>query len=114
MLINEAVDAVHARRVAADIELAMTKGVNYPKGLLAWGDEIGLPAISPARALQAEYGEDRYRRARCCDGASAMDGPPLRDQWRARRRAMLSANGAGSGSESARACAARYGARARW
>ena len=63
MLINEAVDAVH-RRVAspADIELAMTRGVNYPRGLLAWGDEIG-PATVLGRleALQDEYGEDRYR-----------------------------------------------------
>jgi 3-hydroxybutyryl-CoA dehydrogenase len=46
----------------ADIELAMTKGVNYPKGLLAWGDEIGAPTIlARLEALQAEYGEDRYR-----------------------------------------------------
>ena len=29
----------------ADIELAMTKGVNYPKGLLAWGDEIGAERV---------------------------------------------------------------------
>lgn len=63
MLVNEAVDAVHMRVASpADIETAMTKGVNYPKGLLAWGDEIG-PAAVLARleALQAEYGEDRYR-----------------------------------------------------
>ena len=40
----------------------MTRGVNYPKGLLAWGDEIG-PAkvLATLEALQAEYGEDRYR-----------------------------------------------------
>jgi 3-hydroxybutyryl-CoA dehydrogenase len=63
MLVNEAVDAVYLRVAApADIETAMTKGVNYPKGLLAWGDEIG-PATVLARleVLQAEYGEDRYR-----------------------------------------------------
>jgi 3-hydroxybutyryl-CoA dehydrogenase len=63
MLVNEAVDAVH-RRIAspADIETAMTRGVNYPRGLLAWGDEIG-PATILGRleALQDEYGEDRYR-----------------------------------------------------
>ena len=42
MLVNEAVDAVRLRVAAPhDIELAMTKGVNYPRGLLAWGDEIG-------------------------------------------------------------------------
>ena len=46
----------------ADIDLAMTKGVNYPKGLLAWGDEIGADACSAgSSACSAEYGEDRYR-----------------------------------------------------
>ena len=63
MLVNEAVDAVH-RRVAspADIETAMTRGVNYPRGLLAWGDAIGPATIlHQLEALQEEYGEDRYR-----------------------------------------------------
>ena len=63
MLVNEAVDAVHMRVASPmDIETAMTCGVNYPKGLLAWGDEIG-PATVLGRleALQDEYGEDRYR-----------------------------------------------------
>ncbi|HEX4932569.1 MAG TPA: 3-hydroxyacyl-CoA dehydrogenase family protein, partial [Gemmatimonadaceae bacterium] len=47
---------------AADIELAMTKGVNYPKGLLAWGNECGLgKLLEHLEALQAETGEDRYR-----------------------------------------------------
>lgn len=36
MLINEAADALFWQVAsAADIDLAMTKGVNYPKGLLA-------------------------------------------------------------------------------
>jgi 3-hydroxybutyryl-CoA dehydrogenase len=63
MLVNEAVDAVFLNvATPADIDLAMTKGVNYPKGLLAWGDEIGLDHIlDRLTALQAEYGEDRYR-----------------------------------------------------
>ena len=63
MLINEAVDAVHMRVASPDdIDLAMTKGVNYPKGLLAWGNEVGLPRVlSRLEQLQAEYGEDRYR-----------------------------------------------------
>jgi 3-hydroxybutyryl-CoA dehydrogenase len=40
----------------------MTKGVNYPKGLLAWGDEIGADEVlARLIALQEEYGEDRYR-----------------------------------------------------
>jgi 3-hydroxybutyryl-CoA dehydrogenase len=63
MLINEAVDAVMLRVASVeDIELAMTRGVNYPKGLLAWGDERGLDwVLDRMTALQAEYGEDRYR-----------------------------------------------------
>jgi 3-hydroxybutyryl-CoA dehydrogenase len=63
MLINEAADAVFLNvATAGDIELAMTKGVNYPKGLLAWGDEIGLPRVlERLTALQDTYGEDRYR-----------------------------------------------------
>ena len=63
MLINEAVDALQLRVAsAADIELAMTKGVNYPKGLLAWGDELGVRTVlARLTALHEEYGEDRYR-----------------------------------------------------
>ncbi|HUQ84400.1 MAG TPA: 3-hydroxyacyl-CoA dehydrogenase NAD-binding domain-containing protein [Gemmatimonadaceae bacterium] len=63
MLVNEAVDAVLMRVASArDIDLAMTKGVNYPKGLIAWGDEIGLSTIlDRLEVLYAEYGEDRYR-----------------------------------------------------
>ena len=63
MLINEAADArLWNIASAEDIETAMTKGVNYPKGLLTWGDDIG-PQVVLARleALHAEYGEDRYR-----------------------------------------------------
>jgi 3-hydroxybutyryl-CoA dehydrogenase len=51
-------------RVASptDIDLAMTKGVNYPRGLLAWSDEIGVAKVLGwLEALQEEYGEDRYR-----------------------------------------------------
>jgi 3-hydroxybutyryl-CoA dehydrogenase len=63
MLINEAVDAVHLRVASpADIDLAMTRGVNYPKGLLAWCDEIGAERVLGWMSrLQEEYGEDRYR-----------------------------------------------------
>ena len=63
MLINEAADAL-LWNVASkkDIDLAMTKGVNYPKGLLAWCDEIGADVIlKRLEKLQSEYGEDRYR-----------------------------------------------------
>lgn len=63
MLINEAVDAVYLRVGSApDIELAMTKGVNYPRGLLAWGDELGLDVVlGEIERLRAEYEEERYR-----------------------------------------------------
>jgi 3-hydroxybutyryl-CoA dehydrogenase len=63
MLINEAADAVHLRVASAhDIDLAMTKGVNYPRGLLAWADELGAATVHQRLvALQEEYGEDRYR-----------------------------------------------------
>lgn len=63
MLINEAVDAVQLRVASPDdLELAMTKGVNYPRGLLAWGDQLGATAVlATLESLQQEYGEDRYR-----------------------------------------------------
>ena len=63
MLINEAADAVWFHIAsAADVDMAMTRGVNYPKGLLAWGNEIGPGEIHRRLlALHDEYGEDRYR-----------------------------------------------------
>ena len=63
MLINEAVDALYLNIASKeDIDLAMTKGVNYPKGLLMWADEIGLKNIlSQLEDLYSEYKEDRYR-----------------------------------------------------
>jgi 3-hydroxybutyryl-CoA dehydrogenase len=63
MLINEAADAVFMRIASPrDVDLAMTKGVNYPKGLLAWADEIGIDVVlARIDALQDEYREDRYR-----------------------------------------------------
>jgi 3-hydroxybutyryl-CoA dehydrogenase len=63
MLANEAADAV-VQGVAAPaaIDLAMQKGVNYPRGPLAWGDAIGAATVRDAIAhLAAHYGEDRYR-----------------------------------------------------
>lgn len=63
MLINEAADAVHYNIASVeDVDLAMTKGVNYPKGLLQWADERGLgDCVATLDALYQEYGEDRYR-----------------------------------------------------
>ncbi len=63
MLINEAADALYyGVATREDIDLAMTKGVNYPKGLLKWADEIGIEKVlSALEKLYAEYNEDRYR-----------------------------------------------------
>ncbi len=63
MLINEAADALFLNIASAqDIDNAMTKGVNYPKGLLAWADEIGVDwCITKMDELYNEYHEDRYR-----------------------------------------------------
>jgi len=63
MLINEAVDALFLNNASAkDIDLAMTKGVNYPKGLLAWADEKGLDTVlAELEVLYHDYCEDRYR-----------------------------------------------------
>lgn len=63
MLINEAADALHLNIASAnDIDNAMTKGVNYPKGLLAWADEIGIKhCVETLDDLYHEYHEDRYR-----------------------------------------------------
>ncbi|NIF07586.1 3-hydroxybutyryl-CoA dehydrogenase [Chryseobacterium sp. Tr-659] len=65
MLINEAVEA---KRLGVandeDIELAMQKGVNYPKGLLSWGKEIGYTKVSEIlHNLYEEYQEERYRQS---------------------------------------------------
>lgn len=63
MLINEAFDALFLNvATREDIDLAMTKGVNYPKGLLQWADELGLDnVLAKLEDLFSEYGEDRYR-----------------------------------------------------
>jgi 3-hydroxybutyryl-CoA dehydrogenase len=40
----------------------MKKGVNYPKGLLQWADEIGIKKIlTHLENLLYQYNEDRYR-----------------------------------------------------
>ena len=63
MLINEAADTLHQHiATEKDIDLAMTKGVNYPKGLLAWANEIGIQTcVERMDALFEEYHEERYR-----------------------------------------------------
>jgi 3-hydroxybutyryl-CoA dehydrogenase len=63
MLINEAADALFLNIASAkDIDNAMTKGVNYPKGLLAWADEKGINwCVEKLDELYNEYHEGRYR-----------------------------------------------------
>lgn len=63
LLINEAADAVFMQIASPNaVDLAMTKGVNYPKGLLAWADELGAEwVLDKLETLFSEYGEDRYR-----------------------------------------------------
>ncbi|MBI4772383.1 MAG: 3-hydroxybutyryl-CoA dehydrogenase, partial [Chloroflexi bacterium] len=62
-LINEAAGALmEGVASAGDIDTAMQLGTNYPRGLLAWGDLIGLDAVlGVMRGLYEEYAEDRYR-----------------------------------------------------
>jgi 3-hydroxybutyryl-CoA dehydrogenase len=63
MLINEAADTLHLNIAnAQDIDLAMTNGVNYPKGLLQWADEKGIDdCVKELDNLFDEYHEERYR-----------------------------------------------------
>ena len=63
MLINEAADALFLNIANRDdIDTAMTKGVNYPKGLLKWADEKGInECVNKLDELHDIYREDRYR-----------------------------------------------------
>jgi 3-hydroxybutyryl-CoA dehydrogenase len=80
MLANEAADAVlQSVASAADIDLAMRAGVNYPQGPLAWADAVGLShVLKVLENLQASYGEERYRpslllRRRVAEGRTFHD-----------------------------------------
>jgi 3-hydroxybutyryl-CoA dehydrogenase len=63
MLVNEAADTLYLNICnEKDIEIAVTKGVNYPKGLIAWGNEVGFNKICGILdSLYDIYKEDRYR-----------------------------------------------------
>lgn len=81
MLANEAADTVlHGVASAADIDLAMRAGVNYPQGPLAWADALGPGFVLRTLAhLQAAYGEERYRpslllRRLCATGGHFHEG----------------------------------------
>ena len=60
---NEAADVVHWRiATPSDVDLAMTKGVNYPRGPLAWGNELGLHRVlGEIDRLRDETEDERYR-----------------------------------------------------
>jgi 3-hydroxybutyryl-CoA dehydrogenase len=82
MLANEAADAVtQGIGRARDVDLAMEKGVNYPRGPLAWAQAIGTERIREVLAnLAAHYGEDRYRLSpliarRCASRQPLHEGP---------------------------------------
>ena len=72
MLINEAADTLYTGIAnEKDIETAMTTGVNYPKGLLAWANEIGFEnCVAQMDELYHIYHEDRYR---CCPLLRTME-----------------------------------------
>jgi 3-hydroxybutyryl-CoA dehydrogenase len=63
MLANEALDAVNQGVCSARaVDIAMQKGVNYPRGPLAWADAVGLGHVAAVlHNLAQTYGEDRYR-----------------------------------------------------
>jgi 3-hydroxybutyryl-CoA dehydrogenase len=49
---------------AADIDAGMIHGLNYPRGILSWADEIGLDhVLSVIDGLYEERRDDRYRAA---------------------------------------------------
>lgn len=63
MLFNEAIDAFYLRlALRADLDTAMIKGVNYPKGLLQWAEDFGVvKTYEILNGLYNEYQEERYR-----------------------------------------------------
>lgn len=65
LIINEAAFAyMEGTATAADIDLAMRLGTNYPQGPLAWADEIGLDDVyAVLSGLYRALGEERYRPA---------------------------------------------------
>ena len=62
-VINEAAFALgEGVGSARDIDAGMVHGLNYPRGILAWADEIGIDhVLGVLDALGAETGDDRYR-----------------------------------------------------
>jgi 3-hydroxybutyryl-CoA dehydrogenase len=63
MLINGAYDSIFMQIAdSKDIDLATIKGLNFPKGLISWSNEMGLKnSLHQIQSLFDSYGEDRYR-----------------------------------------------------
>jgi len=63
MLANEAADAVSQGVCsAADVDAAMRLGVNYPRGPVAWAEQLGVRTVRDVLSnLAHSTGEDRYR-----------------------------------------------------
>ncbi len=63
MLINEAADTLMMKIASKeDIDLAVKLGVNYPKGLFEWANELGIDrVVNTLSKLYERYNEDRYR-----------------------------------------------------
>jgi 3-hydroxybutyryl-CoA dehydrogenase len=76
MLINEAADAVHSGICSIeDADTAMTKGVNYPCGLLEWCDQLGSRyVVNMIKNLRAVYAEERYRVSPLLKRKAALGG----------------------------------------
>ena len=86
-LVNEAADlAGRGVASAADIDLAMRHGANYPIGPLEWGDRIGTDRVR--QVLDAI--EDRYRdgRYRPCLWLRRRAGRSLRDHAPGRKESL--------------------------
>ncbi len=81
MLANEALDAVWQQIAsAANVDLAMRKGTNYPKGPLAWGAELGWSRVlNHLEQCHKFYGDDRYRPCPLLRKIAAMDPAPSLD-----------------------------------
>ena len=72
MLVNEAVDLVHRGEASPeDVDTAMVLGTSYPKGPIAWGDELGHDRVRQVLAeLDEAYPGGRYRPSEALGGGT--------------------------------------------
>lgn len=77
MLVNEATFALQENLATAEeLDLAMKYGMNYPKGLLEWGDEIGAKFILDViEGIRTETRDPRYRASAYLIRHAAMNLP---------------------------------------